>query len=216
VIAWVDGLERGSFDEIHARVRERIDKGYGFALDQKDRKSLERTHKAFFEDGLGIHFTLKEESFRKYPPLRELLLARDPSGAQSGFLASEDAFRFVQTMERENRIVPLVGDFAGEKCLLGLAKHLEERGQKLGVFYVSNVEQYLLADGVWWKWRRNVAAFPVDGESLFVRAYLDQGKPHPQQLPGHRTTSTLHRIVGFNEHTKPDASMLALATEGLL
>ena len=50
----------------------------------------------------------------------------------------------LQRMQRENRIVPLVGDFAGDRTMPGLAKQIERDGVKVSNFYVSNVEQYLL------------------------------------------------------------------------
>src|SRR4029450_1932 len=111
-----------------------------------------------------IRFELKEESFRRYPPLKDLLAARCPiDGTQKGFLAREDSFRLIQQMERENRIVPIVGDFAGERAIPNLAAHLKAEHLTVSMFYVSNVEQYLLGDGVWWKWRRNVSLLPTDG-----------------------------------------------------
>jgi hypothetical protein len=206
-----------SYKAAHATVLERIERAYGMTLDARDRKSLATAHRAFFDKGLDIRFELKEESFRRYPPLRELLAARCPiDAAPKGFLARDESFRFVQRMQRENRIVPIVGDFAGERAVPNLAAHLKEDKLTVSTFYVSNVEQYLLADGVWWKWRRNVALLPTGADSLFVRAYLDQGKPHPKQLAGHRTTTTLQRIADFHAHERMYPSMLALATDRLL
>ena len=51
---------------------------------------------------------------------------------------------------------------------------------------------------------------------LFIRCYLDQGKPHPAQMQGHRTTTTLHPIQSFNARKKPYPSMLALASDNTL
>ena len=67
----------------------------------------------------------------------------------------------------------------------------------MSVFYVSNVEQYVLAPAKWQKWLRNVSALPSDSSSLFLRCYLDQGKRHPEQLPGHRTATVLQRMHSF-------------------
>ena len=106
-----------------------------------------------------------------------------------GFLASEEAFRFVQAMESEGRIVPVVGDFAGDSALPGIAAYLAREKLTVSAFYTSNVEQYLLEPKVWAKWARNVAALPTDDRSLFIRAYLDQGRRHPKELTGHRTAT---------------------------
>jgi hypothetical protein len=206
-----------SFDRMHGKLRWQIQKGYGIPLDMKDQRSLRRAHRAFFDGGLDIRFTLKEASFRKYPTLRELLSARCPEDdTRKGFLASEKSFRFLQRMQRENRIVPLVGNFAGDAALPALAKHLKDDELEVATFYVSNVEQYLLADGLWWKWQRNVAALPTGASSVFIRAYLDQGKPHPKQLPGHRSTNVLMKIADFKARKAPYPTMLALATDGTI
>ena len=86
------------------------------------------------------------------------------------------------------------------------------------MFYTSNVEQYLLEPKVWTKWTHNVAALPVDGKSLFIRAYLDQGRKHPQQLAGHRTATVLQRIGDFEDRQakKPYATFWEITTERVL
>lgn len=200
------------YEAAHGRLVERIE-AYGFALDDKDRRSLAEAHRAFFDGGVDIRFSLKEDSFRKYPSLRELALQRSPAGRPLGFLATSELFGRVQRMQRENRVVPLVGNFAGDRTLPELAKLLASDGRTLRSFYVSNVEQYLLADGLWWKWKRNVAALPVDDASVFIRCYLDQGKRHPEQMAGHRTTTVIQRIGDFNARERGYASMLALTSD---
>jgi len=89
----------------------RIEQGYGVPLNAKDRKTLEVIARRFQEQQLGIRFELHVSSGRRYPSLRELLVQADPGGARRGFLASEEAFRLVQRMQREHRIIPVVGDF---------------------------------------------------------------------------------------------------------
>jgi hypothetical protein len=208
--------EKTTFDEVHGALLARIEKTYGFELDAGDERMLRKIHKSFAKRGLDVRFELKEKSFRKYPSLRELLSEKSSEGRQLGFLASEAAFRYVQRLERENRIVPLVGDFAGDRAMPGLAKHLKGAGQTVSAFYVSNVEQYLMTGAVWWKWKRNIEALPSDAQSVFVRAYLDQGQHHPLQLPGHRTTTTLHHMADFVTHKGRYPSMLALCSNEVL
>ena len=100
----------------------------------------------------------------------------------------------------------------------GVAAEIKKRGLTVSSFYVSNVEQYLFDPGVWARWSRNVSAFPTDVKSLFIRAWLDQGKSHPQQLKGQRTATLLQRIADFDERQakKPYASWLAVATDRVL
>jgi hypothetical protein len=211
--------EKGSADAAvfaatHERLRAAIEKE--MPLDAEDKKTLELTHRAFFKGQLDIRFELKEKNGRKYPTLRELVAEPDPEGAPRGFLAAEESFRFVQAMEREGRIIPVVGDFAGDRALPGIAAEIKKQGLTVTAFYVSNVEQYLFEPKVWPKWARNVAALPADDKSVFIRCYLDQGKKHPAQMKGHRTATVLHKIADFNarQAKKPYVSFWEVATEG--
>jgi hypothetical protein len=204
------------FAQIHTRLRAAVERD--LRLDAEDKKTLEVAHRAFFKGQLDVHFELKPVQGRRYPPLRDLLAQKDPEGTARGFLASEEAFRFVQTMEREGRVVPVVGDFAGDRAMPGIAAYLAREKIPVSAFYTSNVEQYLLEPKVWSKWARNVAALPTDDKSLFIRAYLDQGKRHPQQMRGHRTATVLQRIADFEERQarKAYGSWWEIATERLL
>jgi hypothetical protein len=200
----------------HARLRALIERE--MPLDAEDKKTLEVTHRAFFKGQLDVRFELKPPQGRVYPKLREILAQKDPEGNARGFLAGEETFRFVQTMEREGRIIPVVGDFAGDRAMPGIAAYLAREKLTVSAFYTSNVEQYLIEPKVWTKWARNVAALPVDDKSLFIRCYLDQGKKHPQQMKGHRAATVLQRIGEFNDRQtkKSFASWWEVATERVI
>jgi len=205
--------DEAELTKTHARLRERIEREV--RLDAEDKKTLELLHRTFFKGQLEIRFELHQPSGRRYPTLRELFAEKDPGGVARGFLASEEAFRFVQGMEREGRVIPVVGDFAGDRAMPGIAAELTKAGLNVSAFYVSNVEQYLFEPKVWAKWSRNVRALPVSEQSLFIRAYLDQGRRHPQQMKGHRTATLLQRMGDFTarEASKPYASFWSLVTD---
>jgi hypothetical protein len=214
--------DAGSFAATHASLLARLERdaaptseGAGLHLSAADRHGLDVAHRAFFDGQLDTRFSLKEANGRAYPTLGDLLREKDPDGKEGGFLAGEAAFRAVQAMEKEGRIVPLVGDFAGDRAMPGVAAYLKAQGLTVSAFYVSNVEQYLFEPKVWPKWVRNVSAMPTDDRSVFIRAYLDQGKRHPQQLKGHRTATTLQRVTDFLGHQakRPYGSFWAVATE---
>jgi len=213
VIAHVEknAPDEGELVKSHARLLERIEGEV--KLDAEDKKTLELLHRGFFKSQLEVHFELHESSGRHYPTLRELLVAKEPGGGASGFLADEGSFRFVQEMEREGRIIPVVGDFAGDRAMPGVAAAIRDKGLRVSAFYVSNVEQYLLEPKVWAKWVRNVKAMPVDEGSLFIRAYLDQGRHHRLQMEGHRTATLLQRVVDFEERKEPYRSFWALVND---
>ncbi len=205
---------KSSFEAVHARLMKRIE-GYGVKLEDKDRKALEKTHQTFFEEGVKIRFELKQANGRTYPTLEQLLETTSPDGANGSFLATDESFQVVQQMERAGRIVPLVGDFAGDRALPQLASYLKTENRRVSTFYVSNVEQYLLEPKTWAKWVRNVKALPKTDDALFVRAYLDQGKKHPAQMKGHRTATVLAKMADFESlyGDKPTTTFWKLCTE---
>lgn len=206
-----------TFRAVHERLITRV-KGFGVRLADEDTAAIQKMHHAFFDKGLDLRFELHEKNGRRYPSLGDLLGAKSPSGTPGSFLATDEAFRFVQGLQRAGRVVPIVGDFAGKRALPQLASYLKSEGRSVSTFYVSNVEQYLLEPEVWKRWVENVRALPKTDRSLFVRAYLDQGKKHPRQLDGHRTATALFRMVDFESlfGDKKTASFYALCTEKIL
>lgn len=206
-----------SFTTAHAALAERI-ASWGLRLDRADRGRLEAIHRRFFADQLDLRFALEVANGRTYPTLAEMLAATDRGGRARGFLASDAAYATVARLQREHRVIPVVGDFAGDRALPGLARVMKERGTPVGTFYVSNVEQYLLEPAVWSRWRRNVAALPRAEGAIFVRAWLDQGRPHPRQVAGHRTATILASIDGFEaaQRERPYGSWWSIATDAVI
>jgi hypothetical protein len=190
-------------------------RGFGLSPAAEDEKELTQAIHAFAEQGSTIHYTM-QGSGRRYPTLAEMAALTDGSGKAWSFFADESVFRAVQTMHRENRIVPLVGDLAGDGAMPRIAEELRRRKLPLNVLYPSNVEQYLFTPKATWnRWLRNVEAMPRTERSLVVRVYFDQGKPHPAQKKGQRTTSLVKPIDVFLARAKsrPYASWFEVATD---
>ena len=204
-----------SFAVAHAALRGRIT-SWGLRLPAPELARIEAIHRRFHDAQLGLRFALKEANGRTYPTLAEMLAAGDREGRARGFLATDAAYAVVARMQRDHRIIPMVGDFAGDLALPGLAAAMTENGEKLGTFYVSNVEQYLLEPPVWSRWRRNVAALPRAEGAVFLRAWLDQGRAHPRQEKGHRTASFVTPIDRFeaSQAERPHGSWWAIASDG--
>jgi hypothetical protein len=100
-----------------------------------------------------------------------LMAAMDLNGTSHGYLASEENFKVVQDLEKRNAVIPLVGDFAGEKALAGLGRYLKDHDAIVSVFYVSNVERYLFEQGDHGRqFYANVASLPLDSTSPFIRS----------------------------------------------
>lgn len=163
-----------------------------------DDEGIARIHEAFFARGLSIAFEMKNSGL-PFPTLGRVLAERDPAGAQSSFLASEERYGRVRRIVLANRVVPVVGDFGGRHALTAVAEDMRARGLLLGVLYASNVEQYLFDAHTHAAFVDNVRAMPRDDASLVVRVWLDPARPHPLQRPGHRTTSLTAGATAFVE-----------------
>jgi hypothetical protein len=100
----------------------------------------------------------------------------DAEGQMHSYLASEEDFRFVQGMQKKNLIVPVVGDFAGNKALRNIGAYLKQNDVVVSTFYTSNVERLLFSQGSWRRFYSNVDAFPVDSQSSFVRALSEDSR----------------------------------------
>ena len=167
-----------------------------------DEGSIRKVLQTFAKEGLDLAYSMKG-SGRKYPSLRKLLAMEDDEGKQRSFLSDEESFSRVQGLLRANRVVPVVGDFSGDKALRGVAADMRRRELTLGVFYTSNVEQYLFEGGTYGAFVRNVETFPIDEASSFLRVWFDQGRAHPKQREGHRTTSLAMPVGAFlQRHAK--------------
>jgi len=219
VIARAERFRKSPQDlaEGHARIVDRIEHGFGISLSAEDRAELDRIHDAFFYRGLDIRYDADadDDAAARNPTLRDLLTARDPSGAFGSFLADEDAFRFVQYLQRQNRIVPIVGNVAGSHTLTALAHRIDARGLTVSVFYLSNVETYLFEDGTWAAWVKNVALLPIDDRSLFLRAHLDAEHPHPLQRREYPNASVLQPVRSFVRRQEPYRDALQLVSDCL-
>lgn len=187
-----------SGERVDREVKRTLDlmKRLGVARKPNDEKGIRNVLEAFANKGLDLAYSMKG-SGRRYPEVRKLLAMTDDDGRQRSYVADEDSFLHVQGLWRANRIVPVVGDFAGKRALRGIAEDVRERKLVLGVFYTSNVEQYLFEGGVYGEFVDNVRAFPTDDHSRFVRVWFDQGRAHPDQREGHRTTSVAMPVEAF-------------------
>ncbi len=168
----------------------------GVPLSSDDERSIREALDAFRKQGPAIHYTM-EKSARHYPSLAALMAQRDDQGQLRSFLGTREAYERVRRMQQENRVVPLVGDLGGDGALTRLGAELRKRHLDVHVFYTSNVEQYLFEPRPWAAWVRNLDALPWDADAVLVRVYFDQGRAHPLQRPGHRTTSMVRPVKSF-------------------
>jgi len=99
-----------------------------------------------------------------------LMTAEDGSGENRSYLANEEYFRFIKDLETRNLIVPVVGDFGGEKAIRAVARYLKGIDATVSAFYLSNVEQFLVQDGKWNTFCSSASMLPLDESSSFIRS----------------------------------------------
>ena len=199
----VDYFDRGPGEEEVFRrnlssVLKTIEEDFRFSLTEEDRAGLEYIYSIFWEANLDIRFWFRGRwSWGYFPTLRGILLERELDGDLGNFLAREEDYRFVRGLQLQNRIIPVVGDFAGTKALRTVGNYLKENGYTVSAFYTSNVEQYLFRNEVFSDFAANVRQLPVSEKSLFIRAFTGRGGFHPARVPGHRLTTILQKITTF-------------------
>jgi hypothetical protein len=109
-----------------------------------------------------------------FPNYTNLMTATDGAGMNWSYLANDRNYESVREMQRQNRIVPLVGDFAGPKTLKAVGEYLRGHQAALSVFYVSNVEQYLSPASMK-VFYESIATMPLASSSVFIRSAQGSG-----------------------------------------
>lgn len=113
--------------------------------------------------------------FRNSPTYGDLMVSTDGNGVYRSFLASEQNWNVLKSLETKNLLVPVVGNFAGPKAIRSVGAWLKRHNATVSAFYLSNVEQYLNMDGIWMDFCRNSLELPIDENSQFIRSYRPGG-----------------------------------------
>jgi hypothetical protein len=120
------------------------------------------------------------------------MVQTDLQGRPHSYLTSEENFQVLKQYESDNRIVPLVGDFAGNQAIRAVGRYLREHGATVAAFYTSNVEGYLFGDR-----RRqfvlNVSTLPIDEHSTFIRTNFGVTR-YTGNRPQYETSTVLDPI----------------------
>jgi hypothetical protein len=189
-------LDAGLAASNRNRIKDLLVTAHGFPLTTEDLETLDHVHRIFELYGPETAYgsTLETVDATRGPAngnFIRILTSTDDQGANESFLAREELFRLVRDMQMRNLIVPIVGDFGGEKALNAVAQYLHENKATVGVFYLSNVEQYLFQrnprtpNGGAQRFYENVAALPLNPSSTFIR--VSNNTAFKQIYPGFTT-----------------------------
>jgi hypothetical protein len=153
------------------RVTDWLTVKHQFALNTDDLAGLEYVyHDAFFLGGPNLNYSMGGGGLGagNSPTYRDLMLSEDGSGHNLGYLANEGNFTFMKDLETKNLLVPVVGNFGGPKAIRAVGQYVRDHGGTVEAFYLSNVEQYLVQDGLWRAFCGSVATLPLDDTSTFI------------------------------------------------
>lgn len=231
ILTYLDITPRDSalYASRHASLMERVTR-FGVPVSDTDRVTLRRFHDEFFTQGLEITFSSRGRPSRPgYPSERQLYLATDMEGRAGSYLATEERFRVVRELQRQDKVIPVVGDLSGPAAMKAIAAYLKESGLSVSAFYVSNVEMYLFRMGNFTRFAENVRALPSGPASVLIRSYFGRGmmwnsgggvgtSPMPQALPGHLSAQQMQGFPAFLQLTvRPDSvSYLEMLTSGIV
>ena len=180
-----------------AAVLDWLTERHGFALTGTDLQSLDYVYRAFATAGPDITYAFPGgggRGFGRWPSFAQLMLESDGQGVNRSYLASEMNYRALREMQTKNLLVPLVGNFSGDKTLKAVGRYLREHGATVTAFYTSNVEQYLFQQGDDWnRFYANVATLPLDSTSTFIRS-LSNGNGFRPGSPNSRSVQLLSSI----------------------
>jgi hypothetical protein len=192
-----DALFRTNLASVNRTLLER----FKLRLSSEDLDKIQLVYRTFWGEGLDLRFSsIGRNNASQYPTLEEIFLETDRSGRYENFLASEDLFQWLKKFQAENRLIPIVGDFAGSHALRAVAAFLKANGLRVSAFYTSNVEFYLFGGSGWTRYVTNVHGLPLSDDAVFIRAYFPTyGRRHPLNLPGHRSTSMVQSMARFLE-----------------
>ena len=201
LVSYVD--EQSADEDYVARARSAITERimtFGLTMTETDVATIAGFHQAFVDAGLSLRFRSYNRPPRpEYPTMRQLLLETDRAGNQANYLADEGDFRFVQSLESRNLIVPLVGDLAGPHALNAVGRYIARAGESVSAFYTSNVEFYLMRQGSFVRFADNVKGLPTDNRGVIIRSYFNRGfsRTLPQHVPGYNSTQLIQGIAEF-------------------
>ncbi len=191
----------GLFRQHLQAARDHLVKRHGFALSAEDLSGLEYVYNAFYQAGPDLNYTFSSGQFGNgafgggyFPTYADLMTESDGQGLQRSYLATEDNFRILSELEKNNTVVPIVGDFGGPKAIRAVGRYLSDHGARVSAFYTSNVEMYLFQSDAWKKFYANVATLPVDPSGTFIRSISNRGYRFQNATPGLRSSTRLSSI----------------------
>ncbi len=133
-----------------------------------------------------------------YPTYRDFLLTTDQAGCSWNFLNDDMRFQWLKAMQRNNRIIPIVGDLTGGKTLRTIAEFATKKGIPITTIYISNAEQLIFQEQLFDQYMSNIKNLPKNSSSLMIRTVVNKkGQVHPEFENGQILTTLIQKIESF-------------------
>ncbi|HEY2380087.1 MAG TPA: hypothetical protein VGK48_02790 [Terriglobia bacterium] len=169
--------DRLIFEDTLKGIKKDLEETHKFKLSLDDEGNIEYVLRAFFAGGPDLTYNgIGGGNFGRgrMPSYEEIMQTTDAEGTNLSYMGSEENYKSLQNLEKNNLIVPVVGDFAGAKAIRTVAKYLKDHDAHVTAFYLSNVEQYLFQqDDDWSKFYKNVETLPLDSTATFIRSVFN-------------------------------------------
>jgi len=173
------------YEENLKAIDDVLTKKHGFALSQGDLDGIRWALSNYYQFGPSINYSSSLSA--NVPPTivgaiggnrggnngvtyASLMMSEDGHGQYRSYLANEENFAYVKDMESRNLIIPVVGDFGGNKAIRAAGRYLKSIDAMVSTFYLSNVEQFLVQDNKWDTFCSSVMTLPIDESSYFIRS----------------------------------------------
>lgn len=130
----------------------------------------------------------------------------------ASYLDDQRHYDRLAALARMGRIVARRGDFTRPGVVAGLARALTDANARIGVLYLSNIEQYFMYGEAY---RANVAALPLDAETAVLRTlparpagfeYIVQRGDHLRAWIRRQKVRSVYRVRGMTTGMERPAS----------
>jgi hypothetical protein len=172
------------YEENLKAIEDVLTKKHGFALTSGDLDGIRWALGNYYQFGPAINYSSSLSA--NIPPAivgatgggfgnngvtyASLMMSDDGLGQSRSFLASQENFEVLKDLEGRNLVIPVVGDFGGNKAIRAVGTYLKSLDTVVSAFYLSNVEQFLVQDGKWNTFCGSVSSLPLDASSSFIRS----------------------------------------------
>ena len=197
---------------LHKKIKEKVT-SFGVDLSEKDLATIHRFHNEFITQGPNLRFTSHNRSPRAYYPTYEQLMSEeDINGESASYLSNENLFQFLKQLHESDKIIPVMGNFAAPEAIPAIGAYLKKRGERVTSFYTSNVEYYLMYQGLYPAYLENIKQLPLADNSVIIRSYFNRFRStHPLTVPGYASTQLLQYMETMIAH--PNATYSDLIFE---